>query len=73
MMVIRRKCGESFHIGDDVKITILDVQHGSQVRFGIDAPMAIAVHREEIYERIQAENRSSSSGDALGWLKGVSS
>lgn len=73
MMVIRRKCGQSFHIGDQVRITILDVQQGSHVRFGIEAPVEIPVHRMEIYQRIQAENLSSSSGDALCWLKGVKS
>jgi len=73
MMVIRRKCGQSFHIGDNVRITVLEVQQGSHVRFGIEAPVEIPVHRLEIYQRIQAENRSSTSGDALCWLKGVES
>lgn len=73
MMVIRRKVGQSFHIGDNVRITLLDVQQGSHVRFGIEAPVEIPVHRLEIYQRIRAENVASSSGDALRWLKGVTS
>lgn len=71
MMVIRRKVGQSFHIGDDVRITVLEIQQGSHVRFGIEAPADIPVHRLEVYLRILEENLSSSSGDALGWLKGV--
>ncbi|MDQ6966651.1 MAG: carbon storage regulator CsrA [Mariprofundaceae bacterium] len=71
MMVIRRKCGQAFHIGDHVQITVLEVQQGSHVRFGIEAPAEIPVHRLEIYQRIQTENLSSSNGDALCWLKGV--
>lgn len=73
MMVIRRKVGQSFRIGDHIRITVLDVQQGSHVRFGIEAPVEIPVHRLEIYQRIRAENVSSSSGDALRWLKGVKS
>ena len=70
MMVIRRKCGQSFHIGKDVRITVLETGPGLQVRFGIEAPVEIPVHRLEIYERIQEENRASSAGDAMTWLKG---
>jgi len=73
MMVIRRKCGQSFHIGDDIRITVQDIQNGKNVRFGIEAPVEIPVHRLEIYERIQEENRASSSGDSLKWLNGVPS
>ncbi len=73
MMVIRRKCGQAFHIGDDIHITVQEIQHGTHVRFGIEAPVEIPVHRLEIYERIQEENRASSSGDSLKWLNGVPS
>ena len=54
MLILTRRWGESIMINDDVKVTVLDVK-GSQVRFGIDAPKHISVHREEIYRRIQAE------------------
>jgi carbon storage regulator len=58
--------GENIRIGDVIKITVLEVRSG-QVKLGIDAPPEIKVHREEIYARIQAENRraATSSPDAL--------
>jgi len=70
MMVLKRKIGQSFHLGDDIKITIVDVQKGRHVRFGIEAPIEIPVHRMEIYELIQKENRAASHGDALAWFGG---
>ena len=54
MLVLTRKSGQSIKIGDDISLTVLGVQ-GSQVRFGIEAPRDISVHREEIYRRIQEE------------------
>lgn len=54
MLILTRKTGESINIGDEITVTILGVQ-GMQVRLGINAPKNIAVHREEIYKRIQAE------------------
>jgi len=56
MLILTRKVGESITIGDDVKITVLGVQ-GQQVRLGIVAPQKVAVHREEIYLKIQEENK----------------
>jgi carbon storage regulator len=56
MLVITRKSGEGFKIGDDVTVAILGVKGGS-VRIGIDAPSTVDVHREEIYLRIQSEKR----------------
>lgn len=55
MLLLQRRIGESIYIGDDIKITVLDAT-GRQVRLGIQAPRDIAVHREEIYHRIQREN-----------------
>ena len=54
MLVLTRYVGESLRIGDDVSITVLGVK-GNQVRIGIHAPDDVAVHREEIYRRIQRE------------------
>jgi carbon storage regulator len=48
MLILSRNVGESIHIGDDVKLTVLE-NDGSQVRIGIDAPKSVPVHREEIY------------------------
>jgi len=56
MLLLTRKLGENIRIGDDVKITIVEVK-GNHVKLGIDAPPNVKVHREEIYERIQQENR----------------
>ncbi len=56
MLVLTRKLGESIAIGDDIKITIIEIK-GKQVRVGIEAPQQTVVHREEIYQRIQEENR----------------
>ena len=55
MLVLCRKAEESMFIGDDIKITVLDIR-GGQVRIGITAPQDIKIHREEVYERINQEN-----------------
>jgi len=55
MLILTRKLGESITIGDDIKITFLDVK-GKQVKLGIDAPPHIGVHREEIYHIIKEQN-----------------
>lgn len=60
MLILTRKPGETIRIGDDVKITVLEVK-GHQVRIGTEAPMDVAVHREEIYLKIQAEKDKESA------------
>jgi|TARA_B110000196_G_scaffold141387_1_gene122411 carbon storage regulator len=52
MLVLSRRADESVFIGDDIKITVLDIR-GGQVRLGITAPESIKVHREEVYQRIK--------------------
>ncbi len=55
MLILTRRINEEVMIGDDIKIRILGVK-GNQVRIGIAAPEDVSVHREEIYQRILAEN-----------------
>ncbi|MBX2881404.1 MAG: carbon storage regulator CsrA [Granulosicoccus sp.] len=66
MLILSRRTDESIVIGDEVTITILSVK-GKQVRIGITAPPDVSVHREEIYQRIQAgetESKSTTGADA---------
>jgi len=54
MLILTRRVGETLMIGDEVTVTVLGVK-GNQVRLGVNAPKEVAVHREEIYERIKRE------------------
>ncbi len=58
MLVLSRHRDESIMIGDEIVVTIVDIR-GDKVRLGIDAPHAIPVHRQEVYEAIQRENRKA--------------
>ena len=58
MLILTRRVGETIRIGDDVSVTVLGVK-GSQVRLGMAAPKNVAVHREEIFERIRAEHEAA--------------
>ena len=59
MLVLSRKKNESIIIRDDIVVTVVEVR-GDKVRLGIDAPQDIPVHRQEVYEAIQRENRKAS-------------
>jgi len=65
MLILTRRVGETVMIGNDVTVTVLGVK-GNQVRIGINAPKSVAVHREEIYERIKREQQGESQGESQG-------
>ncbi len=60
MLILTRRVGETLMIGDEVSVTVLDVK-GNQVRIGVEAPKEVEVHREEVYERVQAEKKEAAS------------
>ena len=62
MLILTRRVGETLMIGDEVTVTVLGVK-GNQVRIGVNAPKDVAVHREEIYDRIKSED---DGGDSAG-------
>jgi len=62
MLILTRRVGETIMVGDTVTFTVLGVK-GNQVRCGINAPKEVAVHREEIYERIHREREEASLRD----------
>ena len=56
MLILTRRVGEILMVGDEVTVTVLGVK-GNQVRIGVNAPKNVAVHRREIYQRIQEEKK----------------
>ncbi len=65
MLVITRKVGEGFVIGDDIVVQVLSEQDG-RVRIGIEAPREMPIFRQEVYERIREENKEASQWSAQG-------
>jgi carbon storage regulator len=61
MLILTRRVGETLMIGDSVTVTVLGVK-GNQVRIGITAPKDVAVHREEIYQRIHKDGEGDDAG-----------
>ena len=64
MLILTRKSGEKIAIGDDIVITVLETK-GNQVKLGIEAPLNVTIHRQEVYEKVCRENQ-----DATGILAG---
>jgi len=62
MLVLTRKQGEGIIIGDDIRITIVELKGGG-VRIGIDAPRELKVHRQEVFDQIRQENREAAQWD----------
>jgi carbon storage regulator len=62
MLILTRKLGESIAIGDNIRITFLDF-NGRQLRIGIDAPKEVSVHRSEVYQMIQEQNRHAAASE----------
>ena len=62
MLILTRRVGETVMIGNDITVTVLGVK-GNQVRVGVNAPKEVAVHREEIYERIKRELQGDVNGN----------
>lgn len=69
MLVLTRKNGESLRIGAEVRLTVLSAG-GGQVRIGIEAPRSLAIHREEVFERIEEANREA-AGASPGLLQAL--
>ena len=64
MLVLTRKIGETFVVGDDITVTVVDIIGGNKVRLGINAPSSVPVYREEIYELVRAENAAAAAAAA---------
>jgi carbon storage regulator len=68
MLILTRRVNETIMIGDEVTCTILSIR-GNQVRIGINAPKSVAVHRQEIYERIKKDKADTLGPDEFGEVR----
>ena len=68
MLILTRKLNESVVIGDEIEITVIEIEKG-HIRLGIKAPKDISVHRKEIYERIQQENIKAAASKKVDLLR----
>jgi len=64
VLVLTRKIGETFVVGGDITVTVVDIIGGNKVRLGINAPSSVPVYREEIYELVRAENAAAAAAAA---------
>jgi carbon storage regulator len=64
MLILTRRSGEILRIGDDISVQVLEV-NGMQIRLGITAPKSVAVHREEVFQRIAREERGGGDGNSV--------
>ena len=64
MLILTRKLGERITIGDEIMIQVIEIK-GKQVRLGIEAPKSFSIHRNEVYFRIQEENKRAASKSPL--------
>ena len=70
MLILTRKPGESLYIGDNVKVTVVEIK-GHQIRLGIDAPNELRIYREEIYLQILEENKQAAEAASDASLEGL--
>ena len=70
MLILTRRVGETLMVGDEVTVTVLGVK-GNQVRIGVNAPKEVAVHREEIYQRIKQEKQNADGSSETLETEGV--
>ena len=64
MLILTRKLGESVIIGDNIKLTVVEIGK-NQIKFGVEAPKNVVIHREEIFKKIKDENEYSSSSNLI--------
>ncbi|MFY9324330.1 MAG: carbon storage regulator CsrA [Syntrophomonadaceae bacterium] len=64
MLVLSRKKGQSIIIGDNIEITVVEIQ-GDTVRIGVNAPREVAIHRQEVFDQIAAENQQAQQSEGL--------